>query len=540
MHPELVEGSMVIIGEIHVIDAIELEIFKGLFSAIPEEMGITLRRSSFSANIKERLDFSCALFDAQARMIAQAAHIPVHLGSMPLSVQACVDALQFQPGDVAIVNDPYHGGTHLPDITLVSPVFLSGGARPFAFVASRAHHADVGGISPGSMPISTELSQEGIIIPPSKLHLGGKLNQELWEQIRSAVRTPDERAGDLRAQLAANAIGVGRTLELVEKYSPHTVERASEALLQYSERATRGLLAEIPDGTYRFQDRLDDDGIDPEPAEIQVSVTISGDRALVDFTGTAPQRRGSINAVYAVTVSAVYYVFRCLLDLDVPSNSGCMAPITVVAPEGSLVNARSPAAVAAGNVETSQRIVDVLLGALAQACPDRVPAASQGTMNNLTIGGWDAERGKPFVYYETIAGGMGARPGSDGVSAVQTHMTNTLNTPVEALEFAYPLQVRCYEIREGTGGAGRFRGGDGIVREIELLSDAEVTILSDRRRFGPYGLAGGKPGRVGANQVQRGATPEELPGKVHLRVAAGERIRIETPGGGGHGPESGE
>lgn len=526
---------MSLIGEADLIDAIELEIFKSLLTAIPEEMGIALRRSSFSANIKERLDFSCALFDAQARMIAQAAHIPVHLGSMPLSVQACVDALQFQPGDVAIVNDPYHGGTHLPDITLVSPVFLFGGARPFAFVASRAHHADVGGISPGSMPISTELSQEGIIIPPSKLHVGGKLNQELWEQIRSAVRTPDERAGDLRAQLAANAIGVGRTLELMEKYSPHTVERASEALLQYSERATRGLLAEIPDGTYRFQDRLDDDGVDPEPAEIQVSVTISGDRALVDFTGTAPQRRGSINAVYAVTVSAVNYVFRCLLDLDVPSNSGCMAPITVVAPEGCLVNARPPAAVAAGNVETSQRIVDVLLGALAQACPDRVPAASQGTMNNLTIGGWDTERGKPFVYYETIAGGMGARPGSDGVSAIQTHMTNTLNTPVEALEFAYPLQVRCYEIREGTGGAGRFRGGDGIVREIELLSDAEVTIISDRRRFGPYGLAGGKPGRAGTNQVQRGGITEELPGKVHLDAAAGERIRVETPGGGGFG-----
>ena len=517
------------------IDAIELEIFKGLFAAIPEEMGIALRRSSFSANIKERLDFSCALFDAQARMIAQAAHIPVHLGSMPLSVQACVEALQFQPGDVAILNDPYHGGTHLPDITLVSPVFLSD--QPFGFVASRAHHADVGGISAGSMPISTELSQEGIIIPPSKLHVGGELNRELWDRIRAAVRTPEERAGDLRAQLAANAIGVGRTLELVQKYGLAHVASASEALLQYSERATRGLLAEIPDGTYRFRDQLDDDGIDPESAEIRVSVTISGDRALVDFTGTAPQRRGSINAVYAVTVSAVYYVFRCLLDLDIPSNSGCLAPITVVAPEGCLVNARPPAAVAAGNVETSQRIVDVLLGALALACPDRVPAASQGTMNNLTIGGWDAERGRPFAYYETIAGGMGAQPEADGASAIQSHMTNTLNTPVETLEFAYPLQVRRYEIREGTGGAGRFRGGDGILREIELRADAEVTILSDRRRFGPYGLAGGKPGQVGVNRVLRAGTVKELPGKVHLHAAAGERIRIETPGGGGYGPE---
>ncbi len=518
------------------IEAAEFEIFKGLLTAIPEEMGIALRRSAFSPNIKERLDFSCALFDARARMTAQAAHIPVHLGSMPLSVQACVESLDLQPRDEAILNDPYHGGTHLPDITLVSPLFFAGGERPFAFVANRAHHADVGGISPGSMPIATELSQEGIVIPPSKLLVGGELNRGVWDRIMAEVRTPDERAGDLRAQLAANTIGAARLLELVGKYGPERIEHASEALLNYSERVTRDLLKAIPDGTYRFSDWLDDDGIDPTPAEIRVAVTVSSDRALVDFTGSSPQRRGGINAVYAVTLSAVYYVFRCLLDLDVPSNSGCLAPITVVAPAGSLVNARPPAAVAGGNVETSQRIVDVLLGALSQACPDRVPAASQGTMNNLTIGGWDPERGQPFVYYETIAGGQGARPSKDGASAIHSHMTNTLNTPIEALEFAYPLRVRRYAIRSGSGGAGRYRGGDGVVREVELLAESEVTLLSDRRRFGPYGLAGGEPGRPGANWLITDESAEPLPGKVNLQVQKGQRVRIETPGGGGHGP----
>ncbi len=517
------------------IEAAELEIFKGLLTAIPEEMGIGLRRSAFSPNIKERLDFSCALFDARARMIAQAAHIPVHLGSMPLSVLACVESLDLQPGDEAILNDPYHGGTHLPDITLVSPLFFAGSDRPFAFVANRAHHADVGGISPGSMPIATELSQEGIVIPPTKLLVGGGLNRSLWDRIMAEVRTPDERAGDLRAQLAANTIGAARLLDLVARYGTSKIESASEALLAYSERVTRDLLAEIPDGTYRFSDRLDDDGIDPTPAEIQVAITVSDDRALVDFTGSSPQRQGSINAVYAVTLSAVYYVFRCLLGLDVPSNSGCLAPITVVAPEGSLLNARPPAAVAGGNVETSQRIVDVLLGALSQACPDRVPAASQGTMNNLTIGGWDPERGRPFVYYETIAGGQGGRPGKDGASAIHTHMTNTLNTPIEALEFAYPLRVCRYAIRAGSGGAGHYRGGDGVVREVELLADSEVTILSDRRRFGPYGLAGGEPGKPGANWLVTDGGAQPLPGKVNLRVERGARLRIETPGGGGFG-----
>jgi len=514
-------------------DAIELEIFKGLLSAIPEEMGIVLRRSSFSANIKERLDFSCALFDSDARMIAQAAHIPVHLGAMPLSVRACLEDLELTAGDVAILNDPFRGGTHLPDITLVSPIFFEGELHGFA--ANRAHHADVGGVTPGSMPISTDVHQEGILIPPSKLVLGDELNDELWSRIMSAVRTPAERAGDLRAQLAANHIGLQRTLALMQRYGPTVVHEAAAELLEYSERLTRELLSNLPDGTYDFSDQMDDDGVSPEPARIKVSITIEAGRALVDFAGTSEQRSGSINAVYAITLSAVHYVFRCLLSSEVPNNSGSLEPIEVLAPEGSLVNALPPAAVAGGNVETSQRIVDVLLGALSWVLPDQIPAASQGTMNNLTIGGWDAERDRPFAYYETIAGGAGATPQHPGASAIHTHMTNTLNTPVEAIEYAFPMRVTRYEVRANSGGEGRYSGGDGVVREIELLSEAEVTILSDRRRFEPYGLDGGKNGSVGHNTLITNDEREQLPGKFSRKLASGDRIRIETPGGGGHG-----
>jgi N-methylhydantoinase B len=521
-------------------NAVDLEIFKGLLTAIPEEMGIVLRRSSFSPNIKERLDFSCALFDSEARMVAQAAHIPVHLGAMPLSVLACLRELDLAPGDVAILNDPYRGGTHLPDISLVTPMFLEGSDRPFALLANRAHHADVGGISPGSMPISTDLGEEGILLPPSKLVEAGQLNQLLWDQIMQAVRTPEERAGDLRSQLAANRLGLERVAELTERYSPQVVQEATQNLLEYSERATRELLIGIPDGKYRFTDHMDDDGVSGEPADIRVTVMIEGDSASVDFEGTSPQRPGNINAVFAITVSAVQYVFRCLLSLDVPSNSGCLAPIAVKAPEASLVNAAPPAAVAAGNVETSQRIVDCLFGALAQACPDRIPAASQGTMNNLTIGGWDAARARSFAYYETIAGGMGARPDKDGASGIHTHMTNTLNTPTEALEYAFPIRIHRYGLRVGSGGRGSHSGGEGVIREIELLSDAEVTIISERRRFRPYGLHGGEAGLPGINQIISSDGVRELPGKVNLAGKNGERLRIETPGGGGFGPEQQE
>ena len=514
-------------------DPIELEIFKGLLSAIPEEMGIALRRSSFSANIKERLDFSCALFDAQARMIAQAAHIPVHLGAMPLSVRACLDDLQLGQGDVAILNDPFRGGTHLPDITLVSPIFLD--KALIGFAANRAHHADVGGISPGSMTISTDVSQEGVLIPPSKLVVDGQLDQEWWQHLLSEVRTPDERAGDLRAQMAANRIGVERMLSLIDRYGHEVIQEAILTLLEYTERLTRELLHSLPDGVYRFRDQMDDDGVSKEPAAIEVAISIKGGEARIDFEGSSAQREGSINAVYAIAVSAVHYVFRCLLGSDVPSNSGAMEPIEVIAPEGSLVNARPPAAVAGGNVETSQRIVDVLLGALAEVFPQQVPAASQGTMNNLTIGGWDSERQRPFAYYETIAGGAGAAPYRAGTSAIHTHMTNTLNTPVEAIEYEFPLRVERYSVRSNSRGAGRFDGGEGVIRELELQADAEVAILSDRRRFGPYGLADGEEGRTGRNLLIVDGREEVLSGKVNRKLRAGDRIRIETPGGGGYG-----
>ncbi len=522
-------------------DPIRLEIFKHLFAAVAEEMGLILRKASYSPNIKERRDFSCAVFDSNGEMIAQAAHIPVHLGSMPLSVAAAVEKFLhadagLHPGDMVLLNDPFLGGTHLPDITLVAPVFLPGETvQPFGFVASRAHHADVGGMTPGSMPVAREIYQEGLIIPPVKLFERGICNQAVLDLLLANVRTPEERRGDLWAQIAANQRGIARLVELAVNYGADEVAQYMRALQDYTERMTRTLLQALPDGEYFFQDALDDDGIRPGVVPIQVTVRILGDAASVDFTGSAPQQLGSINAVYAITLSAVYYVFRCLIGLDVPNNAGCLRPIEVIAPLGTVVNARQPAAVAGGNVETSQRIVDVLLGALAQADPDRVPAASQGTMNNLTIGGWDPYRDKPFAYYETLAGGQGASHGADGASAVHTHMTNTLNTPIEALEYAYPLRIRRYVLRHGSGGAGRWRGGEGLQREIECLVPVQVTLLSDRRRTRPYGLAGGLPGACGENVLLRDRLETSLPGKGTLELQAGDVLRISTPGGGGWG-----
>lgn len=517
------------------VDPVRLEEFRQLFSSAAEEMGGVLQRTSHSPNIKERRDFSCALFDTGGRMVAQAAHIPVHLGAMPRSVQACLERLDLGEGDVAVLNDPFRGGTHLPDVTMVSPVHVDG--ERVGFAASRAHHADVGGMTPGSMPLSREVYQEGLIIPPVRLVEGGERNEALWETILANVRTPEERAGDLRAQLAANARGAERLEALCRRHGPDEVARLMAALQDYAARVTRELIAVIPDGTYRFADRMDDDGVTDEAVEIRVAITVDGERATVDFSGSSEQRPGSVNAVYAITLSATYYVFRALIDEDVPSNSGGLDPVELVAPEGTVVNARPPAAVAGGNVETSQRITDVLLGALAEACPERVPAASQGTMNNLTVGGRDPDRDRSFAYYETIGGGTGAGPWGDGAPAIHSHMTNTLNTPVEALEFAYPLRVNRYEIRRGSGGDGAGRGGDGIRREMELRVPARVTLLTDRRRFPPYGLQGGEPGETGRNLRRRrgGEDWEELPGKCSLEMDAGERLRIETPGGGGHG-----
>ncbi len=522
-------------------DPIKLELYKNILTSVSEEMGVTLQRTAFSPNIKERLDFSCAVFDTSGQMVAQAAHIPVHLGSMPLSVLAAIERTEMEPGDMIVLNDPYRGGTHLPDITLVAPVFGEKSAsRPNFFVANRAHHADVGGMTPGSMPLATSVIQEGIRIPPVKLVRGGELDTDLWELILANVRTPTERRGDMEAQLAANRIGERRLQEMVAKYGITEIEAYMRELCTYSSRMVRSFLREIPDGTYTFSDFLDNDGITDEPIEICVAIKIKDDTAIVDFTGTSGQVRGSVNAIYAITVSAVFYTFRCIAGEDVPSNAGCLEPIQIVAPEGSVINAKFPAAVAGGNVETSQRIVDVLFGALAKACPGRIPAASCGSMSNITVGGYDVSRGKDFTYYETIAGGMGARPNCDGIDAIHTHMTNTMNTPIEAIETSYPMQVEQYAIRRETGGAGEFRGGAGIVRSLRLLTDAEVTILSERRVFQPYGLQGGEDGELGRNTLICDGEKQSLAGKITFSVDEDDIIQIETPGGGGHGKTKNE
>ncbi|MEE9285011.1 MAG: hydantoinase B/oxoprolinase family protein [Dehalococcoidia bacterium] len=520
-------------------DAVSLEIFKSLFSSVAEEMGALLGRTGLSANIKERRDFSCALFDAQGRMVAQAAHLPVHLGSMPASVAAAIEHVDLGPGDVAVLNDPYLGGTHLPDITLVMPVHVGGGGRSaiVGYVANRAHHADIGGASPGSMPLATEIYQEGLIIPPVKLAERGVIDQQLMALICRNVRTPEERRGDLTAQVACAQLGARRLVETVEKYGIGVVTDHMRGLLDYSEAMTREAIRRIPSGRYAFEDVLDGDGLTDEPVVIRVEVTIEGDTLTADFSGSAPQTSGPLNAVLAVTQSAVLYVVRCIAGESAPANHGCLAPVRIVAPAGSVVNASPPSAVSAGNVETSQRIVDVLLGALAQALAERIPAASQGTMNNLAFGGYDPVRRRPFAYYETIGGGMGARPGKDGEPAIHTHMTNTRNTPVEALEFEMPLRVREYRIRRGSGGSGRHVGGDGLRRSLEFLAEADCTIIADRRTSRPYGLAGGEAGTPGRNLVHRrgSAETDELPAKVRLVLRPGDVLTIETPGGGGWG-----
>ena len=517
-------------------DPIRTEVMKHRLVSVAEEMGARLQRAAFSPNIKERCDFSCAVFDSSGDLVAQAAHIPVHLGAMPLSVQACLETLTLGPGDVAMVNDPYRGGTHLPDITVVSPIFVNPGPEHtlIGFVANRAHHADVGGMSAGSMPLSQEIFQEGFIIPPVKLMVKGQKNEDVWRLLMANVRTPDERAGDLQAQLAANHIGMERMQELAKRFGVPVLLEDMENLLTYSERMTRQLIGQLPKGSFSFEDALDGDGFTEKPAVIKVAVTIERERVAVDFSGTDAQRPGSINAVYPVTLSSVAYVFRCVLGLDIPANSGCLRPIHIIAPEGTLVNARHPAAVASGNVETSQRIVDVLLGALARACPERIPAASQGTMNNLTIGGWDTHRSRPFAYYETIGGGMGAGPHSHGLSGRHSHMTNTLNTPVEALEYAYPFRVTRYALCEGSGGKGGQHGGDGLIRTYIFLHPAEVTLLSDRRVTEPYGLTGGEPGQRGRNRLKQDDVEKEVSGKCSFPVKAGDALTIETPGGGGY------
>lgn len=589
------------------LDPVELAVLENAFHSIAVEMGAALRRTAFSPNIKERRDYSSAVFDGGGMVVAMGDDMPVHLGSMPMSVRAVLDAVTLEAGDVAILNDPYKGGTHLPDITMVAPVFAGGSGlgagsgsdarsgsgrarkrqtvpgRPVFYVANRAHHADVGGMYPGSMGLCREIVQEGIRIPPLKLVRRGELNRDVLALVLNNVRTPVEREGDLTAQMGACRVGVERVGELVAKYGLARVERNAAEMLDHSERLMRALIRGLPAGVFEGEDFLDDDGLGAgleadlekrvkrralevglkrglrgrserglegvsgkirerapgSPVRLRVAVRIdpARQRVTVDFAGTDGQVATSLNAVYAITWSAVFYVFRCLLPEDAVATAGLMRPVEVLAPQGSVVNAVPPAAVAGGNVETSQRIVDVLLRALAGALPERIPAASSGTMNNLTIGGMDtrmAGAARPFAYYETVAGGMGASAAGDGASGVHTHMTNSLNTPVEALEYAYPFRVRQYALRRGSGGAGKFRGGDGLVRELELLSDAQVTLLADRRKFAPYGLAGGEAGAKGRTTlVDLDGVERELPGKCNVEAPAGTRIRLETPGGGG-------
>jgi N-methylhydantoinase B/oxoprolinase/acetone carboxylase alpha subunit len=516
-------------------NAIELELFRHLFVSIAEEMGVTLRKTAYSANIKERRDYSCAVYDAAGETVAMGDHMPVHLGAMPLSVRHAINAFDLGQGDVVIVNDPFQGGTHLPDITAVSAVFIKERRQPAFYVANRAHHADVGGMSPGSMPLAREIYQEGLRIPPVMLVRGGVMDRGLMRLILANVRTPGEREGDLLAQMMSNRRGDARLREIVRKYNMPRVKLNMRELQDYSERMTRAAIRNLPDGTYCFKDFLDSDGVSNRPVKIQVAVTIHGDSAMVDFTGSDAQAAGSVNANYAVALSATMYAFRCLMAEDVPYNAGLLRPIHVVAPERSVVNAGPPAAMAAGNVETSQRITDVLLGALAQAAPDRIPAASSGTMNNLSFGGWDARHQQQFAYYETIAGGMGASAKGPGESAIHTHMTNSWNTPIEAFERQYPLRVNRYQVRRGSSGLGKHAGGDGIVREIEFLTPCDVTILSDRRSRGPYGLAGGHAGAPGRNTLMRAGKRLPVRAKANFMTRAGDILRIETPGGGGWG-----
>ncbi|HWS86327.1 MAG TPA: hydantoinase B/oxoprolinase family protein [Pyrinomonadaceae bacterium] len=562
-------------------DPTTLEIYRALYTSVAEEMGLTLRRTAHSPNIKERRDYSCAVFDSAGRVIAQGDHMPVHLGSMPMAVAAALRETTLGPGDVVVLNDPFAGGTHLPDVTLVAGVFDAVGSRqmavgskkrtakgrrldkgegaaannsssstaychlptaysPLFFVANRAHHADIGGATPGSMGMATDVYGEGLRIPPVKLVVGGRVNEDVMRLLMANVRVERERRADFEAQVGSLKTGAARLLEIVGRAGREEAAEYAKHLIEYSARMMRATLRDVPDGVYEAEDALDSDGIVEGEVALRVRVEVRGERAVVDFKGSAPQVSGPVNAVEAITVSAVAYVFRCLIGAEeVPASAGLMEPIEVLAPAGTVVNAAHPAPVAGGNVETSQRIVDVLFKALSKALPGRVPAASQGSMNNLTVGGTDPRTGREFAYYETVAGGMGARPGAAGVSGVHTHMTNSLNTPAEALEYAYPLRVRAYRLRRGSGGRGKHRGGDGVVREIETLVPARMSLLADRRARAPYGLDGGGDARPGLDSLVRGNRKLKLDAKGSRDLKPGDRVRIETPGGGGHGKEEG-
>ncbi|WP_239524532.1 hydantoinase B/oxoprolinase family protein [Halogeometricum borinquense] len=510
------------------VDAITLEIMRNQFESVAEEMGQVLITSSYSPNIKERRDCSTALFDADGRLVAQAEHIPVHLGAMPEAVQTVL-GYDPKPGDVFVLNDPFEGGTHLPDVTMVSPLSLDG--EILGFAVSRAHHADVGGMAPGSMPAGArEIYQEGLRLPPVRLVEGGEVNDDVMSVLLANVRNPGERRADIRAQIAANERAEERLGDLVEEHGKPQVVAAFDAVMAYSRDRVTAELRALPDGEYHARDVLEGDGVTDEDIPIEVTVSIDGETVAVDFDGTAPQVAGNVNAPLAVAKSAVYFVVRCVTDPEIPPNQGCYDPITVSVPEGTLLNPDAPAAVVGGNVETSQRVTDVVFTALAEAAPDRVPAQGQGTMNNLTIGS-RAGGSEGFTYYETIGGGFGGRASGDGMDGVQVGMTNTLNTPIEALEAEYPLFVEEYSLRENSGGRGRYRGGLGIVRSVTIEADATVSLLTERRRVAPKGIAGGEDGATGQNLVDG----ESVPAKTTRDVPAGTTVTVRTPGGGGHG-----
>lgn len=517
------------------LDAVDLELFRNRLISVTEEMGAVLEHMGFSPNIHSRRDFSCAVFDADGDMVAHAAHIPVHLGSTPLSVRAAIGRTRMRAGDVIVLNDPYAGGTHLPDVTMVSPVYLGSRRKPFAYVANRAHHADIGGSRPGSMALATEIYQEGLRIPPVHLVRDGRAVEEVRALFLANTRVEAERLGDLNAQLSSLARGRQRIEELVARFGSDTLAAAMAELQAYSARMVRRFIERIPRGSWRGRDWLEGDGFGSGPLLVQATIERRGGELMVDFAGSAPQVKGPLNTNLAVTTSAVFYVVAAIVGREIPPNQGMMAPIRIRAPEGTIVNCRFPAAVAGGNVETSQRIVDVLLHALASALPEEIPAASCGSMTNVSLGGYDTIRGRPFSYYETVGGGCGGGPRRRGASALQTHMTNTLNTPAEVLESYYPLQVRRYAVRRGSGGRGRNPGGDGIDREIRVLVESEMTLLSERRERAPYGLTGGEPGKCGIDTVTIGGRTKKIGGKASLRLDAGDLLRVRTPGGGGWG-----
>lgn len=515
--------------------SLHVEVFQHLFASVCEEMGAALMRSAFSVNVKERRDFSCALFDGRGRMVAQAAHLPIHLGATPLSVEEVLRAVPLERGDAVLLNDPWRGGTHLPDLTLVSPVFVGAERRPSFYCANRAHHADVGGAHPGSMGPAADVHGEGLRIPPVHLVRAGRPVRDVLELLLANMRVPHERHGDLLAQWSANRLGERRLQALSAEHGASALERRAAELLDWTERTARAELRRLGDGTVSFEDQLG--GADG--ARLRVVLTVAGGRATCDFRECDDQRAEPVNTTRAVVVAAAAYALRALLDPGTPTNDGLMRPVRVLTRPGSVIDARYPACVAAGNVETSQRLVDCLLGALARMCPERIPAASAGTMSNLTLGG--TVRGEAFAHYETIAGGAGGGPGGAGAHAVQTHMTNTRNTPVEAFEREVPVRVVRYTVARGTGGAGRRPGGDGVEKGLRFLAPCRVGFVADRHGEGPWGLAGGAPGRPG--RVERGAAErgerEPLPPAFTASFDPGAELFIRTPGGGGHGAPGG-